>query len=80
MKLPRNVTGDQIVRGLQRVGYERTRQKGDHVYVTTQQNGEHHVSVPLHNPVKIGTLANILGSVSSHLQVDRDELIRLMKL
>ena len=80
MKLPRNLSGDELVRGFRRVGYEVARQKGDHVYMTTQSGGEHHVSVPLHKPVKTGTLAAILGSVAEHLQVDRDELLRQMRV
>lgn len=80
MKLPRDVSGDDIVKGLRRVGYQVTRQKGDHVYMTTRQRAEHHVSVPLHDPVKVGTFATILNSVAAHLGLDRDELLRLMKL
>jgi predicted RNA binding protein YcfA (HicA-like mRNA interferase family) len=80
MKLPRDVSGDDLVKGLRRFGYEVSRQKGDHVYMTTQRNGEHHVCVPLHNPVKTGTLAAILGSVAAHLGMDRDALIKAMKL
>jgi predicted RNA binding protein YcfA (HicA-like mRNA interferase family) len=80
MKLPRDLSGSEIVGGLLRVGYEATRQKGDHVYMTTQQGGEHHVSVPLHKPVKAGTLASILGAVAAHLQLSRDELLRRMKV
>ena len=81
MKLPRDLSGDELVRGLRRVGYEITRQKGDHVYMTTAEGGgEHHVTVPLHNPVKTGTLAAILGSVAGHLNGNRDELLRRMKV
>lgn len=80
MKLPRDLSGEEIVRGLRRVSYETTRQKGDHVYMTTQTGGEHHVCIPLHNPVKTGTLAAILGSVASHLRVSREELLRKMKV
>jgi predicted RNA binding protein YcfA (HicA-like mRNA interferase family) len=80
MKLPRDLSGDDVVNGLRRVGYEQTRQRGDHVTLTTQKNGEHHVTVPLHSPVKVGTLAAILDSVGSHLEIDRQKLIRAMKL
>ena len=37
---------------------------------------EHHVSVPRHNPLRIGTLSGILGDVAEYLQIDRDELVR----
>ncbi len=80
MKLPRDLSGQEIVNGLRRVGYDAVRQKGDHVYMTTRTNGEHHVAVPLHKPVKVGTLSAILGAVSDHLKMSRDELLRLMKI
>ena len=80
MKLPRDVNGSELVKGLRRVGYEETRQKGDHVYMTTRPKGEHHVTVPLHKPVKVGTLAAILDAVAAHLGVTRESLIRDMKI
>jgi hypothetical protein len=57
-----------------------TRQKGDYVYMTTKQNGEHHVAIPQHKPVKVGTLASIFNSVASHLDMPREELLETMKL
>lgn len=80
MKLPRDLTGDELVKGLRRVGYAEVRQRGDHVQLSTTRNGEHHVTVPLHSPVKVGTLAAILGGVAAHLQIDRPELLARMKL
>jgi predicted RNA binding protein YcfA (HicA-like mRNA interferase family) len=80
MKLPRDLSGQEIVNGLRRVGYESVRQKGDHVYMTTARNGEHHVAIPLHRAVRVGTLASILGAVADHLGISREELFREMKL
>ncbi len=80
MKLPRDAFGEDVVKGLQRVGYVVTRQKGDHVYMTTRRNGEHHVAVPLHKPLKVGTLGGILATVSDHVGVEREQLMAEMKL
>ena len=80
MKLPRDLFGSELVKGLRRVGYHDTRQTGDHVYMTTRQKGEHHVSVPLHKPLKVGTLSEILTSVSTHLEISREQLLHMMKL
>jgi len=80
MKVPRGVSGEVLVKALQRIGYSPTRQRGDHVYLTTIQNGEHHVAVPLHKEVKVGTLSAILGSVAAHLGMERAELIRVLNL
>ncbi|WP_232215274.1 type II toxin-antitoxin system HicA family toxin [Methylovulum miyakonense] len=35
------------------LGYEVTRQNGSHIRLTTQQNDEHHITVPKHDPLKM---------------------------
>jgi hypothetical protein len=35
-----------------------------------------HVTIPAHDPLKIGTLAAILADIAAHLKIDRDELLR----
>ena len=35
---------------------------------------EHHVSVPRHNPLKVGTLHSILSRVAAYLEINQDEL------
>ena len=46
------------------MGYERVRQRGSHVRVTTQQGGEHHEVMPPHDPICAKTLSSILESVA----------------
>jgi predicted RNA binding protein YcfA (HicA-like mRNA interferase family) len=77
-KLPRDLSGAELVKGLQRVGYAVTRQKSSHIRLTTSRNGEHHVTVPAHDPLKVGTLAGILHDVAQHLGLDRDALLDQM--
>jgi predicted RNA binding protein YcfA (HicA-like mRNA interferase family) len=76
MKLPRDLSGADLVKALERHGYGVTRQKGSHMRLTTHKNGEHHVTVPHHNPLRIGTLRAILEMVATHLGLDREELQR----
>ncbi len=77
MRLPRDLSGDQLIKRLSKLGYEATRQSGSHVRLTRQSEvGEHHVTVPLHSPLRVGTLNSILGEVALHLNVDKAELIR----
>ncbi len=79
MKIPRNLTGIQLVKLLDVLGYRVTRQTGSHIRITTTQNGTHNVTVPAHNPLKTGTLSAILGDVAAHFGISKDELlIRLM--
>ena len=76
MRLPRDLSGDDLVRALRRFGYEVSRQTGSHLRMTTRQRGEHHVTIPRHSILRLGTLAGILGDVAEHLGVSRDELAR----
>jgi len=78
MKLPRDLSGAELVKGLHKVGYTVTRQRSSHIRLTTQRNGEHHVTVPDHDPLKVGTLAGILADVAAHLGLDREALLQSM--
>jgi len=75
-RLPRDVTGRDLAKALARLGYETTRQTGSHMRLTTARGGEHHVTIPAHDPLKIGTLSSILRDVAAHHHLSRDELLR----
>lgn len=80
MKLPRDVSGPELVKALRVLGYVVDRQRGSHVRVTTQQGGEHHEAIPNHHPIKTGTLSGILKSVAAHHGLSVEELIRQIRL
>ena len=75
MKLPRDVSGDDLSRALKVMGYQVTRQTGSHMRLTTTQGGEHHVTIPRHSPLRVGTLAAIVDSVAGHFGISRDDLL-----
>ena len=76
MKIPRNVSGEELARHLAQFGFVVTRQTGSHMRLTSSSKGsEHHSTIPRHTPLKIGTLNSILKGVSSYLEIDRDRLI-----
>jgi predicted RNA binding protein YcfA (HicA-like mRNA interferase family) len=75
VKLPRDLSGQELVKALERLGYEVSRQTGSHIRLTTQRNGEHHITVPAHDPIKIGTLNAILRDVADHADLSREELL-----
>ena len=75
MRLPRDISGARLAKALKPFGYNVTRQTGSHLRLTTQQRGEHHVTIPNHDPLRIGTLAGILADVAEHFEITRDELI-----
>lgn len=74
MRLPRDLTGAQLIRVLGKLGYSPTRQTGSHVRLTCESPAQHHLTVPLHDPLRIGTLAAILAAVSDARGLTRDEL------
>jgi predicted RNA binding protein YcfA (HicA-like mRNA interferase family) len=76
LKLPRDLAGKDLVRALSVYGYEITRQTGSHMRATTMQSGEHHITVPDHRPLRVGTLAGIIGDVAAHLGLSREEVAR----
>jgi predicted RNA binding protein YcfA (HicA-like mRNA interferase family) len=78
MKLPRDLSGQDLVKALKIIGYEVSHQTGSHIRLTTQEKGEHHITIPAHNPLKVGTLNVILKNVANHLKLDREELINLL--
>ncbi len=80
MKLPRNVTGRQLVSALAALDYEVLRQRGSHINLATQRAGEHHLVVPDHRPLKPGMLNRLLKDVAEHHGMSRDELIEKLRL
>lgn len=44
--------------------------------LTTSERGEHHLTIPCHAALRIGTLASILGEVAAHFDLPRDEVSR----
>lgn len=75
MKLPRDLSGEDLAKALTRFEYLVDRQTGSHIRLTTQLNGEHHITVPAHDPLKVGTLSAILRDVAEHFDLTRDELL-----
>ncbi len=76
MKLPRDLSGHDLARNLARFGYVLTRQTGSHMRLTSKIKGaEHHVTIPTHDVLRIGTLAQVLGDVAAYLEISRGELM-----
>ncbi len=75
MRIPRDLGDEELARLLKRHGYDVTRQVGSHMRLTTRQGGEHHVTIPRHKPLRIGTLNGVLKDVAEHLKLSRDELL-----
>ena len=76
MRLPRDLSGDDLVKALKVFGYQVTSQTGSHLRLTTMERGEHHITIPKSNPLRIGTLTGILSDVAEHFEMSREELAK----
>lgn len=76
MKLPRDLSGTDLAKALGRFEYRMDHQTGSHIRLTTQRCGEHHLTIPAHDAIKIGTLSAILRSVADHMGMTRDEVVK----
>ena len=68
-KLPRT-SGTAIVKARERLGFVKIRQSGSHVIMRRGPKG---CVVPMHNEVKVGTLAGILRQA----EVSPDEFVNV---
>jgi predicted RNA binding protein YcfA (HicA-like mRNA interferase family) len=75
-KIPRDLTGIKLAAMLGKFGYTATRQSGSHIRLTSFSMGfEHHLTIPNHSPLKIGTLNGILKDVADYLRIHKNSLI-----
>lgn len=75
MRLPRDLSGNDLAQALRKLGYSITRQTGSHLRLTTHTDGEHHLTIPLHSPLRVGTLSAILADVGTHFKMTREQLV-----
>ncbi len=81
MKLPRDVSASDLEKALRRAfGYGFSRQVGSHRRLVTQTVGEHHLTVPSHDPLKPGSLRGILGEVAAHHRLAVESVLRQLDL
>jgi predicted RNA binding protein YcfA (HicA-like mRNA interferase family) len=76
MKIPRDVSYKDLINALEKFGYKVSRQNGSHIRLTAKIGEKtHHITIPAHNPIKIGTLNSIINELSEVLKISKDELI-----
>lgn len=75
MKLPRDLSGNQLISVLKRLGYKQTSQTGSHVRMTILSPRQAHLTVPLLRPIPPGTLAAILKDAAVHMETTVGEIL-----
>jgi len=79
MKLPRDLGGEELTALLRKYGYDVTRQTGSHMRLTSTVKGiEHHLTIPRHKPLRVGTLSNIVSEVAAYLEIEKQTLIETL--
>ena len=79
MKLPRDASGRDVAKALCRDwGYREVHQVGSHIILQTESPSPHRLSVPDHNPVRVGTLNAIVRTVAAHKGVERLDVLRTL--
>ena len=76
MRIPRDISGQDLVSHLKLYGYTISRQTGSHIRLTTSKNGQHHITIPNHNPLKIVTLSAIIADIAQHFNKTKEEILQ----
>jgi predicted RNA binding protein YcfA (HicA-like mRNA interferase family) len=76
VKVPRDLGGAQLAKALCRDwGYQMVHQEGSYMILQTETPGHQRLSVPNHNPLRVGTLNGIVRVVAAHKGVERQTLL-----
>jgi hypothetical protein len=46
--------------------------------LTAQEPSEHHITIPNHVPLKVGTLSAILSDIAEHFGIEKEELLEIL--
>ena len=75
MKLPRNLSGAELIKLLcKHHGYRRVNQEGSHVILETD-SPHHRLAVPDHKTLRVGTLNSILRAVGEVKGLEKEDVL-----
>ncbi|MFZ7121278.1 MAG: type II toxin-antitoxin system HicA family toxin [Eubacteriaceae bacterium] len=76
-KIPRDITGKELIKILDKLGYKEVRRTSSHIRLSANISNKsiHHITIPDHNPIKIGTLNNILSDIADNFKIEKKTLI-----
>ena len=75
MRIPRDISGELLIRRLERVGYVKVRQRGSHITIRTEVDGRHSLHIPNHKSIRTGMLESILKDAAEHHRLSPEELL-----
>lgn len=74
MRIPTNLTSEELSAALSNGGYAVTRQTAHHYRLTTLVRGEHHVTFPRSQPLSLDVTKVVLSSVAKHHRQSVEEM------
>jgi len=74
MKIPRDIDANSLIKVISSYGYSISRQVGSHIRLENKSNG-HKITIPNHDPIKIGTLNKIVKDICSINNLKLSDLI-----
>jgi predicted RNA binding protein YcfA (HicA-like mRNA interferase family) len=81
MRLPRDISGDDLATGLcKQWKYRRVHQTGSHIILETDHPLRQRIAVPAHKELRIGTLNSILRAVADAKQTTRQAILESLSL
>lgn len=79
MRLPRDLSGDELAFKLGRLGYRASRQTGSHLRMSIETaRGAAHVTIPRHRALRLGTVNSVVKEVAGHLDLPKERLLRIL--
>jgi predicted RNA binding protein YcfA (HicA-like mRNA interferase family) len=77
MRLPRDVSGDRVIKHLcKRWGYRQVNQVGSHVILVPDTPIHHRMPVPRHDALGMKVFVKILSEVCHAKNITQDDLLR----
>ncbi len=77
MKLPRNLSGRELVAGPERnFAHRKIHQEGSHVILQTESPRHHRIAIPDHEVLRLGTLNAILRAMAQAQGLSKEEVTR----
>lgn len=76
MRIARDLSGADLIRCLGLLGDEATCQTSSPIRLTSRSRDEHYVTIPKHDPLRIGMFASIPDAVAAQHGLTQDELLK----
>ena len=75
MRRPRDLSARELIKALKPFGYAVTRQTGSHLRLTTEEQGQHHITIPNKKRLTIGKVNAVIWDLVRHFKISRQEVL-----